>query len=70
MAPPDYSELFSIRGKTALVTGASSGIGSRFSVTWPHRVPMWWWQLAGKKSWKILSRFVQKSWLLIRKLVS
>eukprot|EP00243_Klebsormidium_subtile_P004348 TRINITY_DN18325_c0_g1_i1.p1 TRINITY_DN18325_c0_g1~~TRINITY_DN18325_c0_g1_i1.p1 ORF type:complete len:276 (-),score=74.37 TRINITY_DN18325_c0_g1_i1:330-1157(-) len=32
MAPPDYSDLFSIKGKTALVTGASSGIGSRFSV--------------------------------------
>jgi NAD(P)-dependent dehydrogenase (short-subunit alcohol dehydrogenase family) len=32
MAPPDFSDLFSIRGKTALVTGASSGIGSRFSV--------------------------------------
>ncbi|GAQ92253.1 3-ketoacyl-ACP reductase [Klebsormidium nitens] len=32
MAPPSYSDLFSIEGKTALVTGASSGIGSRFSV--------------------------------------
>ncbi|GAQ81641.1 3-ketoacyl-ACP reductase [Klebsormidium nitens] len=32
MAPPDYKDLFSIKGKTALVTGASSGIGSRFSV--------------------------------------
>lgn len=32
MASPDYSDLFSIEGKTALVTGASSGIDSRFSV--------------------------------------
>lgn len=32
MAPPDYSDLLSIKGKVALVTGASSGIGSRFAV--------------------------------------
>jgi NAD(P)-dependent dehydrogenase (short-subunit alcohol dehydrogenase family) len=32
MASPDYSDLLSIKGKVALVTGASSGIGSRFAV--------------------------------------
>lgn len=32
MAPPDYSDLMSIKDQVCLVTGASSGIGSRFAV--------------------------------------
>ena len=38
--------------RTALVTGASRGIGKACAKLWPQPDIAWWWPLATWKSWR------------------